>query len=178
MMLEKFKEYFKKFDDKNKKKIENLVYILILLIITLISINIILKDDPDEVENTSKEKELVYEEIEESLEKRLEAALENIKGVGNVKVLITYSETTSIVPIYNETTTKTGEEDIDTKKEVVVLENSEVAIEKNVNPKIEGAVIVAEGGESGEIKEKIISAVEVATGLEKHKIQVFAMKVN
>ena len=177
-MIEKWREVFNKFEPNSKKKIENLIYILILLIITLISINIILKDDNEKDEILSQYNEFVYEETDENLEKRLERALENISGVGKVNVLITYSETTSIVPIYNETTTKKGEEDVDTKKEVVVLENAEIAVEKNIHPKIEGAVIVAEGGSHGEIKEKIISAVGVATGLENHKIQVFAMKVN
>lgn len=97
-------------------------------------------------------------------------------------MLITYSETTSIVPIYNETTSSVeakeeNEISKDTKKEVVILNDSEVVIEKSVNPKIEGAVIIAEGGNSGEIKEKIISAVEVTTGLETHKIQVFEMSI-
>lgn len=42
-------------------------------------------------------------------------------------------------------------------------------------PKIEGAIIIAEGGENIEVKANIIQAVAAVTGLTSHKIQVFKM---
>jgi len=43
-------------------------------------------------------------------------------------------------------------------------------------PKIEGAVVIAKGAQNTVVKESIIHAVEAATGLATHKIQVFEMK--
>ena len=42
-------------------------------------------------------------------------------------------------------------------------------------PKVEGAIIIAEGGENVTIKSNIIQAVSAVTGLPSHKIQVFKM---
>ena len=44
-------------------------------------------------------------------------------------------------------------------------------------PKIEGAVIIAEGGKNAEIKTNIIQAVAAATGISTYKIQVFEMSI-
>lgn len=44
-----------------------------------------------------------------------------------------------------------------------------------MNPIIEGAIITAQGADNALVKESIIQAVEAATGLTSHKIQVFEM---
>ena len=43
-------------------------------------------------------------------------------------------------------------------------------------PKIEGAIVIAEGGENAMIKTNIVQAVSAVTGLATHKIQVFKME--
>ena len=48
---------------------------------------------------------------------------------------------------------------------------------KVIMPKIEGAVIIAEGGKNAEIKTNIIQAVAAATGISTYKIQVFEMSI-
>ena len=66
-----------------------------------------------------------------------------------------------------------------TQKQAILQEDSSgekgIITQKTISPKIEGAVIIAEGGSNVEIKEQIIQAVEAATGLATHKIQVFKM---
>ena len=47
-----------------------------------------------------------------------------------------------------------------------------------ITPKIEGAVVTAQGAKNSEIKANIMQAIEAATGLETHKIQVFEMVEN
>ncbi len=47
-----------------------------------------------------------------------------------------------------------------------------------IKPKIEGAVVTAQGAKNSEIKANIMQAIEAATGLETHKIQVFEMVEN
>lgn len=114
--MEKFKKIFK---DKNKK-IENLVVFLIILVITLIIINNIIKED--EVEQTpdysNAELASTYsqEVSSDSLEQKLENILTKIDGVGEVAVLITYSQSSQIVPIYNESTSKSVTEEKDTSR--------------------------------------------------------------
>lgn len=66
-----------------------------------------------------------------------------------------------------------------TKKEVIYQEiNGEKVpvTQSTIKPKIEGAIIIATGAGNSEVKLKITQAVEAATGLATHKIQVFQME--
>lgn len=185
-MLEKFKKLFK---DENKKT-ENLIFFLIVLVITLILINRIMVEDeiPEVKTPTTNNIELAQNYNSESdLEVRLKNILSKISGVGNVDVMITYSESSSVSPLYNETSsisvseekleagnTKTTETN-ENQREILVDSASNPIIEKSINPKIEGAIITAQGAKNSKTKADIVSAVEAATGLAPHKIQVFNM---
>lgn len=189
-MLKDKLEKLLKGEGNNKKKIESLVFFLVLLIITVISINSIWKDNKTDNEEEGINKKLASTFIEESenasdtLEIKLENILANMNGVGKVNVLLTYNETEELIPLYNQTdkTSKTNEtdssggtrviEETDSQKEVV-FENERIITQKMKKPKIEGAVILAEGANNSTIKTNIIMAVEAATGLATHKIQVF-----
>ena len=188
MLKEKIEAILKGGD--SKKKIESLVFFLILLVITVIAINFIWKEEKagELKENDSGKKyattTLESEKEYDTLETKLASILSNIGGVGKVKVLLTYNETEEVIPLYNQTnkTSKTNEtdssggartiEESDIQREVV-FENEKVIIQKTVSPKMEGAVITAEGANDPAIKIKIIQAVEAVTGLATHKIQVF-----
>ncbi len=106
----------------SKKNIENLVVFLIILIVTFIAINTILKDDkkPKSEEQIYNSKSLETEITEQSkgnesddLEKRLEDILSQIDGVGNVSVLITYSQTSEVIAMYNENSKESFTEEAD-----------------------------------------------------------------
>lgn len=103
-----------------KRKIENLIVFLIILIVTLIAINTILKgNDKNTLDSTNNPyKELAEvtpkkNEEKQELEGRLENILGKMVGVGSVNVLITYSQTSEVVAMYNENTeiSHTSEED-------------------------------------------------------------------
>lgn len=124
MLKDKIKLLTKKKEGNTKKTIENLVVFLVLLIITIISINIIWGKEENQgnenpvqddykvlAQNTSEGN--ISENQEYNLEKKLEDILSKISGVGNVQVLITYSETSQVVAMHNEikNTSKTEESD-------------------------------------------------------------------
>ena len=187
--MEKLKNIFK----NKEKRVENLVFFLIVLVITLILINKILEKD-EKTENLKNETNVelainMEENVKESnnLEKRLENILSKISGVGAVSVLITYSESSSLVPVYNVNLSTSTIEEKDTsggirttetennQKEVVTDGSSKVITEKTLTPKVEGAIITAKGAANPNVKSNIISAVEAVTGIATHKIQVFEM---
>lgn len=114
----------KKTEGNNKKTIENLIVFLILLVITIISINIIWgKEDKQKSQNPTQDEYKVLAQVsnqsniseneEYNLEKKLEDILSKISGVGKVQVLITYSETSEVVAMHNQTKniSKTEESD-------------------------------------------------------------------
>ena len=189
MIKEKITALVKKDDKANKKKIENLVFAIIVLLVTLYAINNIFKGkEKQNVSNNIRTQEAEEKTKQRDVEKELEEILGKIKGVEDVKVLITYSETEKIVPIYNESSSQSSTKEKDTEggerntetydstKEVVSDSNQEIITEKIVYPKMEGAIIIAKGAKNTAVKESITQAVEAATGLAVHKIQVFEMK--
>ena len=112
MFKEKIKQLTSKTDEgNNKKKIENLVFLLIILIVVLVAINFIWNDKKENVKTTDNNKKLAIQEetkkdSDSELKEQLEDILQNINGVGKVKVLITYSQTSQVLPLYNEDTSK------------------------------------------------------------------------
>ncbi len=186
-----------------RKKIENIIFLIILLIITVIVINNIWNED---TKNSEQQSDKVLAKVLESdnknmsntngyysLQENLEDILETMEGVGKVKVLINYAETSTTVAMYNETKTESTTEEkdtsggtrnvtqTDTQKEIAYTNEtgeSSPITEKIIMPTIEGAIITAEGAGNATVKANIISATEAITGLATHKIQVFQMQKN
>lgn len=195
------KEFVSKNEEtKNKKKIENIVFLVLILIVTLVVINVIWKGDNNSSENTKTENHdgsilannyNEQETNETELERKLENILGTIKNVGKVNVLLNYSESSSLVPLYNESTTTSSTEEGDstggtrnvteteTKKDVVFSENSgekNPVTQKTAMPTIQGAIITAEGANDANVRTNIINGVCAITGLSIDKIQVFEMQ--
>ena len=204
MFKDKLKEMvsLEKGNKNNKKKIENLIFFVVILIVTIVIINIIWNGDKnssnEETQNDTSKKLATTNTatIQASsnstneLEIKLEEILSKIQGVGEVDVLINYSESSEIIPMYNENTKISNTEETDTsggtrtieetdsQKEIIYEENEgekTPITQKIVEPKIEGAIITAKGAGNADVKSKIIQAVEAVTGLATHKIQVFEM---
>ena len=131
--LKSIKDIFKdifivKEGENNKKKIENLVVFVVILIITIIIINTIWNNDKENKEEgiTNTDKVLAKsttnlaqnknEDEVYDLEEELEEILEKIAGVGRVKVLLTYSQSSTTVAMYNEDSIKSGTEETDSRR--------------------------------------------------------------
>ena len=199
MFLEKLKKIFSKNDGNNKKKIENILVFIVILAITIVAINYIWNGDETskssnevpEAENSNSVVQVSTDSFYDENEEKLANILSNIEGVGKVKVLLTYSQTSTSIPLYNENlresnTTETDSSggsrtvaESDSEKEVIYKEDSsgnrEPVTQSVISPQIEGAIITAEGADNAEVKTAIVQAVEAATGLATHKIQVFKM---
>lgn len=127
MLKDKMKQLLNKAETgSNKRKIENLAVFLVILIVTLIIINLIWGDNTKpkkEPENDPNKKLASLEEnaittanlntSQDELSFKIEEILQNIEGVGKVKVLITYSQTSQTVPLYNEDTSQKDTQETD-----------------------------------------------------------------
>lgn len=199
MFSEKLKKIFSKNDGNNKKKIENILVFIVILAITIVAINYIWNGDETskssnevpEAENSNSVVQVSTDSFYDENEEKLANILSNIEGVGKVKVLLTYSQTSTSIPLYNENLRESNTTEIDSsggsrtvaesdsEKEVIYKEDSsgnrEPVTQSVISPQIEGAIITAEGADNAEVKSAIVQAVEAATGLATHKIQVFKM---
>lgn len=173
---------------KNKeKRVENLVLLIVLLIIILISSKYIFSSTNNKEKSsnsTSGENNINNSEstnlntnnvLKSDLETKLSNILSEISGISEVSVVITYSQDTKQNPIYNtKEEEKSGEKT--TEKSVAYNEsgNTKTAIIESVEtPKVEGAIIVAKGASTVEIRSKIATAVSTLTNLPVYKVQVF-----
>ena len=140
-----FKDFFKKSDNEKdkKKQMENIIIFIIILIVTVLIINSVWSSDNKGSKEKTQDNSKVLAQTstsgtseQDDLETKLEDILESMDGVGKVKVLIKYSESSSVVAMYNETTSEstTKENDKDgsskdvketeSKKEIVCSDES------------------------------------------------------
>lgn len=189
-------------DVDQKRKNQNLLLAIILLVISLIAINSIFKDDKatdSNLKNTDDKTSVVQtskinnisnnlENTEYTeLEGKLKAILEQISGVSEVSVMLTYSSYGKMVPVYDVKedvnieesgvagSNKTSQKTV-TEKNVAYEEqdsNKKVVVESTTAPIVEGAIITAKGANDSDINMKIKEAVSVVTNIPLYKVQVF-----
>ncbi|MDR1538650.1 MAG: hypothetical protein LBU32_11770 [Clostridiales bacterium] len=145
-----------------------------------------LKENAGQLENASDQG------YEEELEKRLEASLSQIYGIGKVKVMLTLSYGREIVVAEDKTASESRTSETDsqggsrssitsdiTEKKIIVTNEEGIdapIVLREIKPKVEGVIIIAEGGDDVFAKDALINAAKAVLGLEADKIQVFKMK--
>ena len=192
--IESIKNMFAK-DKDNKTKTQNLIFIVILLVFTLIVINSVFSNDSSPInsdnaqnekknlDNSNKTKSTNYNDIEG----KLKDTLSSISGVSDVSVMITYSSENKRIPVYDIKEDSTVEETSDgtdskttkkttTEKNVAYEESSgeKIAIiESNELGNAIGAIIVANYGNNVTLCSKIKEAVANTLNIPIHRVQVF-----
>lgn len=152
----------------------------------------------EEIQNENKvisdNEETQMEEYTRILEEKLESALTYMDGVGKVKVMITLKSSkeqivekdipnsrSSITESDAQGGTRNSNE-MDNSEETVYQTNQEGEktpyVIKEVQPSIEGVIVVAQGGRSAECCKNITEVIQALFGLEAHKIKVVKMKTN
>ncbi len=204
--MDKLKQLIKKYKSKevnDKKKIENLVFFLVMLVIVVIGINMILGDNDKKEDiqanvKLSGSNDSIVTNGDNSLtnhgnemEQKLSTILEKVNGVSNVSVMVTFENNEEISPIYNieqgetitkETDTSGGTRDITQKeynKQIIFEEkdnNKSVVIEKTATPKISGIIVVANFNNDLILKQEIIKAVSSVANISEYKVQVLSSK--
>lgn len=128
---------------------------------------------------------------EERIKNELIDTLSIMSGVGRVKVMIYFESGSESILAANKTDstkkveekdnqggTRTTTEDSKVINVVIVNEGSanRPYVVKQVNPSIGGVMVVAEGANNLEIKERIHTAVKTVLGIPAYKVSVMPMK--
>lgn len=132
------------------------------------------------------------DEYEKEMEDRLKELLESMDGVGAVQVMVTVKATTQKVVLTENPYTSSaleesdGEGGVRTSKEESMDYNTVYVTDSNGNtvpyvlneimPEVEGVAIIAEGGDSPTIKDKINTVVKSLFDIEANKISISKMK--
>ncbi len=115
----------------------------------------------------------------EELNVKLEKILSDVEGAGKVKVLINYKQSGEKILAYDlesNTNEKDSQKENKSKSEVVYDGNKMPVVLKEYMPKVEGVIIVAEGGDIEKVKKQLISGTMALLGIDEHKIEVLKMK--
>lgn len=125
------------------------------------------------------------------LEGRLENILRKVNGIGEVEVMITLKASKQKIPLKDVPFTQEGLNEIDgeggsrtnnsiRKEESTVLVTDEDGstqpyILQEVEPEVEGILVIAEGGDNVMVIKDIIDAAEVLFDIPAHKVKVMKM---
>lgn len=203
--LEKIREKTK--EKKGKANVANLL-ILVLIGVLLAMLSNTFKDTSTSNINNSNlpkgkgavtqqksqgedEKNSEAKDEEAEVEKKLKDTLENIQGVGNVKVMVYFKGGEEQIPAINinDATSLTEEKDVDggtrkiTQKNdgrtIVMMQTdngTKPFVVKKYKPQVTGICIVAEGAEDRLIKLQIQKAVLNLFDLKESQVNVYPMK--
>ena len=124
-------------------------------------------------------------------ENKLENALRKVSGVGDVEVTVTLKGSKEQIPLKDSSSTQESLNEIDgeggsrtdssiQKEENTVLVTNENGdpgpyIVQELEPEIEGVLVIAEGGDNAMIQMDIMEAIEVLFDVPAHKVKVMKM---
>ncbi|SFR67555.1 hypothetical protein [Anaeromicropila populeti] len=127
----------------------------------------------------------------EEMENKLEGILNKVDGIGKVEVMITAKASKEQVtlkdsPVSQDNTTETDgsggsrvSSSIDREEETILIQSGQGEtspyIVKELEPEIEGVLVIAQGGDNSSIISEINSAVQVLFDVPAHKIKVMKM---
>ena len=175
--MDKLKELLNK-----DKKTSNLILILILLVIVLVFMNYIFNSEETSSNVTSTLSKNI-ENVEETLETRLANIISKINGVENASVMISYSSTEKVIPVYDtkENIDTTTEDDKTSSKKTVEKtvayegegSNKSALLESKETAEATGAIVVVNGNITEDVKLEIKEAVSLVTDVPLYKVQIF-----
>jgi len=163
-----------------KGGLKPLILILILLVVAVLLYNFsgfgsseTLSSDSGAINYTTG-----LEYIKE-LEMKLNDVVGNIKGAGNVKVMISISSSPELKVAENVeekvVSTSSGTTTVTTTEPIIVETNGEDSplILKETLPTINGVIVVSSGASDVKVKLDIITAVSTALGIKSNIVEVF-----
>lgn len=171
--LSLIKEKYLPFLKSNKKAV---IYLTVgFIIIVLIFISEIPKE---ENENANSVESGSYDYIDNT---KLEKFLENLSGAGNVKVMITYDDSSEHIyacdTSENVNMQADGNKESDYKSQHIIIENGneeDGLVIKEIYPKIRGVAVICDGGNNPLIKEQIIDILSALFDINSNRISVAA----
>lgn len=172
-----------------KKLKKEQLFIGVLLGILLLVIAIPVPKEKTEEYLKENELENLIPETKDSTEERLKEILQQISGVGQVEVFITYEDKGKLIVEKDETASEELVQEADSSggsrttttnrkewKTIYGTEESPYVVQELV-PTVKGILVVAQGGGDEKVKLKIQQTLEALFGLDSHKISIMKMEV-
>lgn len=163
------------FGNKIKLWIVRYRYPILVIVIGLLLLSIPSKSKDSTMQTVSHSQKQTVPDIAEQLSE----ILQQIQGVGKVRVMLTVSKGEKTEYQQNEDMTN-SESDTSIRKETVIIRDAndqEMAlIIQVIPPEYLGAIVVCEGADNANVKLAVVEAVSKVTGLRSDHISVLKMK--
>ncbi|MBQ6379985.1 MAG: hypothetical protein IJJ41_00090 [Clostridia bacterium] len=154
----------------------------VLLLVGLVAIiGIVLSEsfsgDKDKTEPEQTKQSVDLEAYADKVENRLQQILACVDGVGKCEVMVTVdSSQESVYSSESESQSQSGENAASASQKntyVIVDDDGEKPIlEKEIEPKIRGVIVVCEGADQVEVREAVIECVRAGLGITSANISV------
>lgn len=185
-MNEKWKEIKKKYWPPKKDQL--LILVLFGLLLAVIAIPVDSNKQDEKEDFVFGEEKLAgggssddpssiarKEDYETRMEQKLEELLGNVEGVGEVRVMLTF-EGTGEKQVEKDRTATADESSEETVYEEHGSSDRTPYVTSETNPKVEGVLVIAQGGGNSRIKQEILEAAQALFGIEAHKIKIMKME--
>ncbi|MDF2543635.1 MAG: hypothetical protein K0S47_3353 [Herbinix sp.] len=142
-------------------------------------------------QNTSTTTEVDTNQYVVQMEKKLETILKKVSGIGNVEVMLTLKSSKEYIPLKDNPYTQESINETDGeggsrtnsevgREESTVLVTTEDGktmpyIIQELEPEVEGILVIAEGGGNVQVISDIVEAAEVLFDVPAHKVKVMEM---
>ncbi len=109
------------------------------------------------------------------LENKLESVLGQVKGAGNVDIIITLEKGFEYV-YATEEETKTTSNGGKVTSSTIIMQDGKPVLEKEIFPVVQGIVIVSSGANDVSVKMNLLSAIQTVVKVDNSKITILAGK--
>jgi len=189
---------------KKPKKEQLVIFLLFGILLLVISIPTEPKTKDERVEDLYGEQDMTEtgrigrgktdgtDSYERQQELRLKEVLQLVEGVGKAEVMITLQTSAEKVVEKDTPTTRQTIEEADSgggsrttqeeswSEETIYQEAEDGSrmpyVVKQLEPKVEGVIVIAEGGGNSQVKQNILEAVQALFPVEAHKIKIMKME--
>jgi stage III sporulation protein AG len=175
---------------KKNKKLETIVYIILILAVAAIFLSTLIKPKEETPETEqSGNTEASQLRNEQQIEGKLRQVLSSIRGAGRVEVMITYETGTEIVPAFSSdkqsssttsdsnTSESSTTSETESKQPATVSQNGgyQPIVLTEKQPVVRGVIVVAEGAADIMVKLDLQLAVQTVLDVDADCIEVFEM---
>ncbi len=177
-MTVNFKEKFKCLYERIKKVKHIEIYLAVGLAVIVTIIYFAFVSTPNSSSNNnSTNDDNVNLEISSSqeyvnyLENKLESVITNVKGVGEVNVIITLEKGFEYIYVTEDETRTTSNGTTITTSTIILVDGQPV-LQEEIYPIIKGVVVVAEGASDINVKMNILTIVQTVIDIDNSKINI------
>lgn len=174
--------------DWKQRKTQLLLLLLVGILLVVIAMPTGIKESDILTEELEQQQDDTEASYVRSQERKLENLLKEVEGAGRVKVMLTFQGSSESVLEKDEESSSqrlsesdqqggTRETEEKTNSKTTVYQSRTGGeqipyVTQKINPKVEGVVVIAEGGGNPVVVKNITEAVQALFGVETHKIKV------